>query len=196
VAKEGMNDTNDKDEPTIKVEDKRFWARGETDEPEEPAAIPELEAALARAEAAEKRLYDLSAAVTRLRQEQEAMRQRLERDLERRVAGKFGDVATGIVEALDDLDLAIDHAKGEPAAEVFAHGAVVARDRFVAALQRGGVERLDLDGTEFDPNVAEALAAEPVDDPAKHHTVLRTVRPGYRIGDRILRAARVIVGRA
>ncbi|HEX6853125.1 MAG TPA: nucleotide exchange factor GrpE [Candidatus Polarisedimenticolaceae bacterium] len=192
-----MNDTNEKDEPTIKVEDRRFWARGETDEPETPpAANPELEAALARAEAAEKRLYDLSAAVTQMRQEQEAMRQRVERDLDRRVAGKFGDVVEGVLQALDDLDLAIEHAKGNPAAEAFAHGAAIARDRFVAALQRGGVERMDLDGTEFDPNVAEALAAEPVEDPSKHHTVLRTMRPGYRLGDRVLRAARVIVGRA
>lgn len=193
-----MNDTHDKDEPTIKVEDKRFWARGETDEPvkDEPRPNPELDAALARAEAAEKRLYDLSAAVTQMRQEQEAMRLRLERDLDRRVAGKFGDVAAGILEALDDLDLAIDHAKENPAAEAFARGAAIARDRFVAALQRAGVERLDLDGTEFDPNVAEALAAEPVDDPARNHTVLRTLRPGYRLGERVLRAARVIVGRS
>lgn len=192
-----MNDTNEKDAPQIKVEDKRFWARGETDEPEEPsAASPELEAALARAEAAEKKLYDLSAAVTQMRQEQEAFRQRVERDLERRVAGKFGDVTEGILEALDDLDLAIEHAREHPAAEAFAQGAAIARDRFVAALARGGVERMDLDGQEFDPNVAEALATEPVDDPARNGMVLRTMRPGYRLGDRVLRAARVIVGRA
>ena len=192
-----MNDTNEKDEPTIRVEDKRFWARGETDEPEEPpASSPELEAALARAEAAERKLYDLSAAVTQLRQEQEAFRQRTERDLERRVASRFGDVAGGILEALDDLDLAIEHATADPAAAAFAQGASIARDRFVAALRRGGVERMDLDGAEFDPNVAEALALEPVDDPARNGAVLRTLRPGYRLGDRILRAARVIVGRA
>lgn len=192
-----MNDTNDKDEPTLKVDDKRFWARGETDEPEAPAAAsPELEAALARAEAAEKRLYDLSAAVTQMRQEQESFRQRVERDLDRRVNAKFGEVASGILEALDDLDLAIDHARGNPAAEAFAKGATIARDRFVAALARGGVERMEVDGTPFDPNVAEALAAEPIGDPERHGTVLRTLRPGYRLGDRVLRAARVIVGRA
>lgn len=185
-----MNETHDKDEPTIKIEDRRFWARGETDEPETPPApSPELEAA-------ERKLYDLSAAVTRMRQEQDAFRQRVERDLDRRVDSKFGDVASGILEALDDLDLAIEHARGNPAAAAFAQGAAIARDRFVAALQRGGVERMELNGTEFDPNVAEALAMEPVDDPAKGGTVLRTTRPGYRLGERVLRAARVIVGRA
>lgn len=191
--------TMEDDKPEIKVQDRRHWARSEDREPDDevPATVPEEEAHAfrERAEAAEKKLYEYSAALQSVRAEQEAMRGRLERDYALRVVEKFGELAQGILDAVDDLDLALDHARDVPAAEPFARGVAIARERFMQALARGGIERIDLDGAPFDPNVAEAVSLEPVDDPAKNDTVVRTVRPGYRLGDRIVRPARVNVGR-
>ncbi len=187
--------------PKIKVEDRRFWARAE--EPEEgaggekaPAPDPEVEALRLRAEAAESKLRDYAAAFDRWKLEQEQVRARIERDLESRVRTRFGDLVAEILETVDDLDLAVAHARGASEGAPFVEGITLVRDRFVGTLARHGVLRLDLDGAPYDPNVAEAVAVEPVDDPAADGCVVRTVRPGYRYEDRVVRAARVVVGRA
>lgn len=190
-----------KGHPRIKVEDRRHWAR--RDEEEEPtaeaeasAAPPEIEELRTRAETAEGKLREFAAALQQWKLEHEQVRARLERDVETRVALRFGDLVAELLETVDDLDLAIDHARGLSDAAPFVDGVALARDRFVNTLARHGIERLRLDGSPFDPNVAEAVAVEPVDDPAADGTVVRTVRPGYRLGERIVRAARVSVGRA
>ena len=69
------------------------------------------------------------------------------------------------------------------------------RDRFLAALGRQGVERIELDGELFDPRLAEALRVDPVEDPAQNDRVTETLRAGYRLGDVIVRAAQVAVGK-
>ena len=58
-----------------------------------------------------------------------------------------------------------------------------------------GVERVDPAGETFDPNLAEAIGMEPVEDESMDGRVTRTYRPGYRLGERILRPARVAVGK-
>ena len=75
------------------------------------------------------------------------------------------------------------------------HGVAIARDRFLAALTRMGIERIDPGGQAFDPHLAEAVATAPVDDPALHDTVVQVARVGYRLNDRVIRPARVVVGR-
>ena len=58
-----------------------------------------------------------------------------------------------------------------------------------------GAERIAVLGHPFDPRVAEAVDSVPVTDPAQDEVVVQEVRAGYRIGDRVLRPARVRVGR-
>lgn len=201
----GVDDVTDLPEsersPRIKVEDRRHWARAEEpeDQPGEetsPRPDPETEALRQRAETAEAKLREYAAALQQWKQEQEQVRARLERDLDSRVRTRFGELVADLLESVDDLDLAIAHARSPSEGAPFVEGITLVRDRFVSTLARHGIERLDLDGTPFDPNVAEAVAVESVDDPAADGRVVRTVRSGYRYGDRIVRAARVAVGRA
>jgi molecular chaperone GrpE len=192
------------DSPRIKVEDRRHWARPQDDgeelpAPEETVPTPsakEVEALRVRAETAEDKLRDYASAFQKWKTDQEEFRSRMERDVDTRVALRFGQLVADLLELVDDLDLALEHAADAPETASFVEGVRLARSRFVTTLERHGVERLDLDGTPFDPNVAEAVAVEPVDDPAADGTVVRTVRSGYRLGERIVRAARVAVGRA
>jgi len=58
-----------------------------------------------------------------------------------------------------------------------------------------GAERIAVVGQRFDPRVAEAIDLVPVADVAQEDVVVQEVRAGYRIGERILRPARVRVGR-
>lgn len=195
-----MDETSTKDKGPeesrpLKVEDKRRFANLDADL---PATVPEeeLDAARRRAEAAERKLYDYAAALDQFKAEQERVRARLERDVTAKVETRFGALVADLLEAVDDLDRALEHAQASPAAEPIVRGLAIARDRFVAMLERNGVERVALEGTVFDPNLAEALAVEPVADAELDGTVVRVVRPGYRLGDRVIRPARVTVGRA
>jgi molecular chaperone GrpE len=198
----GEDDRAGADEQTMKVEDKRHWARerdaddttGEEtrDAPSTtPSFVDELRL---RAEAAEHKLRDYIAAFQQARTEHEQFRERLLRDVDRRVDLKFGELVENLVEGLDDLDLALTHVEAA-SDDALARGVALARDRFVAALARHGVVRIDVAGADFDPNVAEAIRLDPVSDPALDGKVTTTLRPGYRIGERVFRPARVAVGR-
>lgn len=194
------------DSPRIKVDDRRHWARphDEDEEPREHAppgngpvpSAADVEALRARAETAEDKLRDYASAFQKWKSDQEEFRSRLERDVDTRVSLQFGRLVADLLELVDDLDRALDHAGAAPEIAPFVEGVSLARDRFLATLERHGVERLDLDGDLFDPNVAEAVAVEPVGDSSADGTIVRTVRSGYRLGDRIVRVARVAVGRA
>ena len=186
--------------PTIKVEDKRHWARADAGSDEagsvETSPFPTIvDEFRRRAEAAERQLHDYISAFKQAQAETDQVRERLARDVDRRVDLKFGSLVTEMLETVDHLDLALGHALGVPGAEALARGVALARDQFLATLERHGVERLDPHGSEFDPNVAEALRVDPVDDPLRDGTVTETVRPGYKLGDRVIRPARVAVGR-
>jgi molecular chaperone GrpE len=191
----------------MKVHDKRHSARPDDDEGGNgrggngegevptPVDTAELDAAKSRAEAAEKKLREVQEAFLTARADLDKTRERLERDLDKRVATKFGELVSDLLHSLDDLDRAIDAGSRVPAAEPFLQGVGMARDRFLADLARAGVERIEPAGEPFDPNVAEGAGIAPVDDPEKADTVVQVVRAGYRLGDRVIRPARVLVGR-
>jgi molecular chaperone GrpE len=190
----------------MKVEDKRHWARGDEDPPE-PATVPEgnettetaepaeLAALRVRAEGAERKLREVQESFLAAKTDLEKTRERLERDLARKVELRFGALVAELLESADDLDRAIEAGTAAESASPLLQGVVLARDRFLAALERAGVQRFDPSGEPYDPNVAEAVGVVPVGDPAAHDTVVQVARPGYRLGDRIVRAARVLVGR-
>ena len=198
--KESKNAAEESSE--FKVDDRRHWA-GDEDEtdgaesdaggsPARPTVIDEFRG---RAEEAERKLQEYIEAFKGFKEEQDQVRTRLQRDVERRVELGFGGLVTDLLESLDDLDLALDHVKDQPAARSLAEGVEMARKRFLGALQKHGVEPLDPTGTEFDPNEAEALQTVPVESAELDGTVIATLRPGYRLGERVIRPARVTVGR-
>ncbi|ANM31805.1 hypothetical protein ABI59_22950 [Acidobacteria bacterium Mor1] len=191
----------EQEEPRIKVEDKRHWARedrdeesGDDDEPTStvPTIIDEYRQ---RAEAAETKLHEYIEAFKASQAEQDQFRERLNRDVERRVSLQFSGLVGELLESIDNLDLALSHAEGIPEAKPLADGVAMVRSQFLASLTRQGVEQIQPEGEEFDPEVAEALSLVPVQDPAQNNKVLQTMRPGYRMGDQVVRPARVVVGK-
>ena len=192
------------DRPTLKVEDKRHWARksaGEAAENgKEADEAPSLHPTLVdeyrlRAEAAETKLHEYIAAFKQAQADHEGFRERLTRDVDRKVDLKFGSLVAELLEALDDLDLALAHVEGVAEAQPLARGVSLARDRFLATLTRHGISRLALDGEEFDPNLAEAVQVVEPEAPDMDGKVAATLRPGYALGERVIRPARVAVAR-
>jgi molecular chaperone GrpE len=133
-----------------------------------------------RAEAEELR-NDLQ----RLQAEYVNYRKRVERD--RAVAGEMAviGVLNSLLPVLDDVDAARQH--GDLSDGPFA--AIAAK--LENALKTYGLTRIDETGVEFDPTVHEALIQQPGD--VELDTVSQVLRSGYKAGDRVLRAAQVIV---
>lgn len=95
------------------------------------------------------------------------------------------DVLAALLPVLDDIDRARQHGELD--------GPFVAiSDKLDASLAKFGIERYGVVGEEFDPTVHEALMHQ-VDPEATSATVNMVIEPGYRIGERIVRAARVSV---
>ena len=164
-------------------------------EPKGPAIDPEeFEALRVRAEGAERKLREIQTTFIAAKAELDATRARLERDLDRKVELKFAELVKDLLESADDLDRAIEHGRTVRAAAPVIEGVALARDRFLAALSKAGLERVEPVGEPYDPNVAEAVGTVPVSDPAAHDTVVELTRVGYRLSGRVIRPARVLVG--
>ena len=95
------------------------------------------------------------------------------------------DVLAALLPVLDDIDRARQHGELD--------GPFVAiSDKLDASLAKFGIERYGVVGEEFDPTVHEALMHQ-VDPEATSATVNMVIEPGYRIGEKVVRAARVSV---
>ncbi|RAX45256.1 nucleotide exchange factor GrpE [Arthrobacter sp. AQ5-06] len=122
----------------------------------------------------------------RLQAEYVNYRKRVERD--RAVAGEMAviGVLNSLLPVLDDVDAARQH--GDLTDGPFAAIAT----KLENALKTYGLVRIDETGVEFDPTIHEALIQQPGED-IEVDTVSQVLRSGYRSGDRVLRAAQVIV---
>lgn len=134
----------------------------------------------ARAEAAE-RLDDLR----RLQAEYVNYRRRVERDRELVRDNARIDVLKEFLPVLDDIGRARDHGDLNGAFKVVA-------EAVEAITTKAGLERYGEPGDEFDPSIHDALM-HTYSDEVDRLTATQVLQPGYRIGERILRPARVAV---
>ncbi|UUL77025.1 nucleotide exchange factor GrpE [Pseudarthrobacter sp. Fe7] len=151
------------------------------DVPAEESVAQGAPAAGGNAEAAELR-NDL----LRLQAEYVNYRKRVERD--RAVAGEMAviGVLNSLLPVLDDVDAARQH--GDLTDGPFAAIA----NKLENALKTYGLVRINETGVEFDPTIHEALIQQPGED-IEVDTVSQVLRSGYKSGERVLRAAQVIV---
>ena len=90
----------------------------------------------------------------------------------------------------DCLERALDAAEEHQEAKL-EEGVRLVHRSLLDALQKQGLELIETDGA-FDPHVHEALLAQPADGAAPG-SVIQVLQKGYRLGDRVLRPARVVV---
>ena len=95
-----------------------------------------------------------------------------------------------LLPVLDDLERALDAAEQHEEAKVI-EGVRLTRDSLLATLKSEGLQEIEAEGA-FDPHVHEALLAQPGEG-AEQGAVLQVLQKGYRLGDKVLRPARVIV---
>jgi molecular chaperone GrpE len=104
-------------------------------------------------------------------------------------------VAAELLPALDDFERALAHAEAEEgdAEHHLTAGIRLVQQKMLEALKRAGIESYSPKGEPFDPHLHEAVAQHPAGDGAQPGTVLEVVQNGYRLGEDVLRPARVVV---
>lgn len=191
-------DFEQESDDAFKVADKRHWAEEneekETEEEPTPRAPSIIDEYRARTEEAERKLHEYIEAYKTAKKEQDQVRKRLQEDVQNRAQRMFGSLVGDLLGTIDHLDLALQHAGKSDEAQALAQGVKLARDGFIQTLLQHGVERIAPEGQPFDPNEAEAVRMDPVDE-SKHDQVTEVLRPGYRFGELVLRPAQVAVGR-
>lgn len=181
--------------------------RGDTakpaNEPAKSAAERELESALhvemTRREAAEAKLVGVQAkfeeAKAALEKETAEMRERLKKTLEDKAKQDQFNFLTTLLPVLDNLNLAIQSSETDPDISHLRDGVVGTARSFEQALISVGVEQIISVGVAFDPELHEAVDMKSV-DAADAGKITAEYTRGYKFGNKLLRPARVQVGRA
>jgi molecular chaperone GrpE len=164
---------------------------------EAPAALPPADERDEQLAAQAARIDELLRAYAALVEDNKAFRQRMEREKARVIEAERAGIAQALLEAADDLERALSAVGPSPASAVrtLAEGLQLSLGALQKRIAELGAERIPVAGQPFDPQVAEAVDMVPVTDAAQDGSVVQEVRAGYRIKDRVLRPARVRVGR-
>ena len=147
------------------------------DQPEQRQPLDEL------AEARKERDEYLDA-LQRLKAEFDNYRKRVARDQQELAARAHERLVKELVPILDDLERALAH-EGD-----LDEGIRLIHRQFSEALAKEGLTEVPTDG-KFDPHTQEALLSQPSD--AEEGDVIQVLQKGYRLGDRVLRPARVVI---
>lgn len=161
-----------------------------------PSYVEELEA---RTKAAEKQVQEVQARFDQLRQqlqrETDETRMRLNRSADERAEASRARFIESLLPVMDDLDRAIEAVSKDASRETILQGIRSIANSFQNALTTAGVEAVISVGEPFNPEQHEAVDTEQT-DPEMDGIVVSEYSRGFRIGDRLLRPARVKVGRA
>jgi molecular chaperone GrpE len=206
-----LEDILDENGEKIPVFDKRkFNSQGEKmkqeeETPKEPTKSAKeieletkLKAETERREAAETKLVGVQAKFeeikTQMERETQEMRERMRKTLEDRAKqGQFNFLTT-LLPVLDNLNLAIDHAEKDSSLEHLLGGVKGTARSFEQALMSVGVEAIPSVGTDFNPELHEAI--DMVETETENDgKITSEYSRGYKFGERLLRPARVQVGK-
>ncbi|HJS51537.1 MAG TPA: nucleotide exchange factor GrpE [Pyrinomonadaceae bacterium] len=172
-------------------------------EPAKPQREVELEnklkAETERREAAEAKLVGVQAkfeaAKNALEKETSEMRERLKKTLEGKAKQDQFNFLTTLLPVLDNLNLAIKASETDPEIDHLRDGVIGTARSFEQAMLSVGVESVPSIGEVFNPEFHEAVDMAPV-EPENDGKITAEYSKGYKFGDRLLRPARVQVGKA
>ena len=124
----------------------------------------------------------------------EAAKARVERDADSVHEETRSKLVAELLPVLDNFDRAIAAAEANGDAPAVVDGVRLVRRQLEHVLLGYGLSRFDAVGAAFDPSVHEATNMIAVADPDQDRRVVDQLEPGYMFGDRLLRAAKVVVG--
>jgi molecular chaperone GrpE len=168
------------------VRDRRFWTQSQDSEQqeasEETAPSPSVP-------------IDVETLRTALAELEDA-KHRLRRDSEKQLELQRGRVLEALLPVLDNLDRTMLAGETTHNVDALLAGLKLVQNQFLTTLRDFGLERRSSVGARFDPRLHDAIAVVPVTDASQDGVVLTEAEPAYVVGDRVIRPAKVSVGRA
>ncbi len=128
----------------------------------------------------------------RLQADFENFRKRTQRERSELYVRANEDLVEQLLPVLDTFELGMANAEKSGADSSILEGFALVHQQTLATLKRFGLEPLNAEGEPFDPHHHEAITHMPSADVAADSVIAQT-RRGYRLGDRLLRAAQVVV---
>ncbi len=122
----------------------------------------------------------------------ENYRKRITREKQDIIRSAAGCVVESLLPVLDNMKLGLKSAEKHPEAKEVTSGFKMVDDQLKKSLSEQGLEELLPNGETFDPNLHECISHQPSSEVAED-LIIETVRAGYRLNERLLRAASVIV---
>jgi molecular chaperone GrpE len=160
-----------------------------------PSYVEELEA---RTKAAERQVQEVQSRFDQLRQqlqrETDETRQRLNRSADERATAEKAKFIAALLPVMDDLNRAVNAASEDTPRDAILEGIRGIAMSFQSALTNAGVEAIESVGEPFNPELHEAVDTE-ITRGDMDGKVIEEYSRGFRMGDRLLRPARVKVGR-
>lgn len=160
-------------------------------EPERPPLDPEVQLLTQQLQAAHKRVNELAHAVQAGERDRTEFKERLTRERERMLDVEKGKVAVTLLEAVDQLDLCLQAADSSPLAK----GVQLIRESILKQAEAVGIERVELAGHPFDPNLAEASDMELTTTPEEDGRVVLVLKAAYQLNGRVIRPGVVRVAK-
>jgi molecular chaperone GrpE len=153
----------------------------------------EIEQQLHAAEEEAKNHYDK---LLRVMAEFENFKKRIEKEKADHLQYSNEKLVADLLPILDDLDRVLDHIPEESSSEIkaIADGVILVQKNMRSVLEKYGLSEVPALGEQFDPNVHEAIATSQ-DEDRDDHEVLTVHRKGYKLNERLLRAALVTVNK-
>lgn len=105
------------------------------------------------------------------------------------------DTLTALLPVLDDFDRAKKNAEDESSAEPFSEGVMLVYNKLNGVLKTKGLEVMETNGQDFDPELHEALTEIPAPSEEMKGKIIDTIERGYLLKDKIIRHAKVVVGK-
>lgn len=165
----------------------------------------DVEADIDALTAAERERDEYLELARRTKADFENYRKRMAAEVQAANARGKGELALELIGAVDNLERALDAAGVDPEGqgssgdgpqvengEALAQGVLLVLRGMRETLQRHGIEALDPKGEKFDPQWHEALSTQPADN-AEPGVVVDVMQKGYRLGEQLIRPARVVV---
>ena len=150
----------------------------------------ELEAVKAKLDAAEKNANQAKDQLLRMAAEYENYRKRSTREADQKFNDGVSYAVNQIIPILDTLDMA---ANAPTTDENYKKGVTMTLDKAAKALAALHVEEIEALGKPFDPNFMNAVQQIPAPDGQESGTVITVYQKGYKLGDKIVRHATVVV---
>lgn len=167
--------------------------KGDPETPKEEAAGVPAEIPFEAQQRLEEEVSALKDKYLRLAAEYENFRKRTAKERLEVWAKAQGELIERLVDGLDDLTRFADVDQTTTDAKTVHDGVELVRRKFWKALDAVGLVRIDQTGVPFDPKLHEAVTMGPAATPEQDHTVGAVLQAGYRLGETLIRPARVMV---